>query len=108
MATVYAGQILRLDLTTGAQRVQPIDDADVRHYLLGSGLAAHLYYREMDPRLDPLDPASPLLAFGGDRSPSGGGAAPTATFSGGPAGRGLVGPGQWGDVRSAAQRCKLG
>jgi len=27
---------------------------------IGSGLAAKLYYDEMDPALDPLDPASPL------------------------------------------------
>jgi aldehyde:ferredoxin oxidoreductase len=65
MPFVYAGKLLRTDLTSGAQRVEPIDDADVRHYLLGSGLAAKIYRQEMDPALDPLDPASPLLAFNG-------------------------------------------
>ena len=65
MPDVYAGQILRLDLNDGTQRVEPVDDADVRMYLLGSGLAAKIYYEEMDPGLDPLDPASPLLAFTG-------------------------------------------
>ena len=65
MPHVYIGLLLRVDLTGGAHRVEPIDDADVRRYLLGSGLAAKLYYEEMDSSLDPLDPASPLLAFTG-------------------------------------------
>ena len=65
MPDVYAGKLLRLDLSSGTQRVETVDDADVRQYLLGSGLAAKIYYREMDPGLDPLDPASPLLAFAG-------------------------------------------
>ncbi len=65
MPFVYAGKLLRVDLTGGAHRIEPIDDANVRRYLLGSGLAAKIFYEEMDPGLDPLDPASPLLAFNG-------------------------------------------
>jgi aldehyde:ferredoxin oxidoreductase len=65
MPNVYAGKLLRVDLSSGAQRIERIDGADVRRYLLGSGLAAKIFYEEMDPSLDPLDPASPLLAFGG-------------------------------------------
>jgi aldehyde:ferredoxin oxidoreductase len=65
MPHVYTGLLLRVDLTGGAHQVDPIDDGDVRRYLLGSGLAARIYYEEMDPSLDPLDPASPLLAFTG-------------------------------------------
>jgi aldehyde:ferredoxin oxidoreductase len=65
MSYVNAGKIVRIDLTSGSQQVEPIDDADVRQFLLGSGLAAKIYYEEMDPHLDPLDPASPLLAFNG-------------------------------------------
>jgi aldehyde:ferredoxin oxidoreductase len=65
MPDVYAGHLLRLDLSSRTQHVEPVDDADVRQYLLGSGLAAKIYYDEMDPDLDPLDPASPLLAFTG-------------------------------------------
>ena len=65
MPYVYAGKVLRVDLTSGAHRIEPIDEADVRRYLLGSGLAAKIFHEEMDPDLDPLDPASPLLAFNG-------------------------------------------
>jgi len=65
VSQVYTGRLLRIDLTDGATYVEEIDDGDVRRFLLGSGLAAKIYYEEMDPLLDPLDPASPLLAFTG-------------------------------------------
>jgi len=65
MPFVHAGKLLRINLSTGACDVEPIADADVRRYLLGSGLAARMFYEEMDPGLDPLDPASPLYAFAG-------------------------------------------
>jgi aldehyde:ferredoxin oxidoreductase len=65
MSDVYAGKLLRIDLTGGAHEVAPIDDTDVRQYLLGSGLAAKIYHEEMEPGADALDPASPLLAFNG-------------------------------------------
>ena len=54
MPNVYAGKYLRLDLTTGEQRVETISEEDARKYYLGSGYAAMLYEREMDPSLDPL------------------------------------------------------
>jgi aldehyde:ferredoxin oxidoreductase len=65
MPYTCAGRLLRIDLTTGAQRVEPIADEDLRFCLLGSGLAAKIFWQEMNPALDPLDPASPLLAFNG-------------------------------------------
>lgn len=65
MPYAYAGKLLRLDLTSGVHHVEPIDEVDVSRFLLGSGLAAKIFYEEMDPGLDPLDPASPLLAFNG-------------------------------------------
>lgn len=65
MAFVYAGKLLRADLGAGTLRFESISEADVRSYLLGSGLAARIYYQEMDPGLDPLHPDSPLLAMNG-------------------------------------------
>ncbi len=61
----YAGKYLQVDLTAGSWADVPIDELDVRNWLLGSGLAAKLYYQAMDPQLDPLDPSSPLLVFNG-------------------------------------------
>jgi aldehyde:ferredoxin oxidoreductase len=63
--TVYAGKLLRVDLKTRTWEEQQIAEDDVHKYLLGSGLAAKLYYDEMDPSLDPLDPASPLIIMNG-------------------------------------------
>ena len=63
--TVYAGKYLRVDLSKGDWREESISKAEVKHWLLGSGFAARLYYDEMDASLDPLDPASPLLIFNG-------------------------------------------
>jgi len=62
---VYTGKLLRIDLANGEQHVESIDEADVRQYLLGSGLAAKIFYEEMDQTLGPLDPDSPLMAFAG-------------------------------------------
>jgi aldehyde:ferredoxin oxidoreductase len=62
---VYAGKLLRIDLTHRTWREEPIADEAVRKWLLGSGLAAKIYYDEMDPALDPLDPTSPLIVMNG-------------------------------------------
>ncbi|MBN1920260.1 MAG: aldehyde ferredoxin oxidoreductase family protein [Anaerolineae bacterium] len=61
----YAGQYLRIDLTTGEIQLQAIAEADVREVLLGSGYAAKLYAEELDPALDPLDPRASLYIFNG-------------------------------------------
>lgn len=62
---VYAGKLLRIDLSHRTWREEPIADETVRKWLLGSGLAARIYYDEMDSTLDPLDPASPLIVMNG-------------------------------------------
>ncbi len=65
MSYVYAGQYIRINLTTGEQKIETISQDAVRRYYLGSGYAAKLYYEEMDPALDPLDPRSALYIFNG-------------------------------------------
>jgi aldehyde:ferredoxin oxidoreductase len=65
MSGVYAGRWLRVDLESKEVREQPITGEQVRTWLLGSGLAAHLFHEELAPGRDPLDPASPLLVFNG-------------------------------------------
>ena len=65
MPNVYAGRYLRISLTTGEHRTETIDEADVKTYLLGSGYAAKLFYAEMDPAIDPLDPRAALYIFNG-------------------------------------------
>jgi aldehyde:ferredoxin oxidoreductase len=65
MPNVYAGRYLRINLTTGEQRVESIDEADVQMYLLGSGYAAKLFYDQLDPTIDALDPRATLYVFNG-------------------------------------------
>lgn len=65
MSFVNAGRLARVDLSTRETLIEPIPDAWVEQYLLGSGLAAKIFYSEMDPSLDALDPASPLLIMNG-------------------------------------------
>ncbi len=69
MPNVYAGKILRIDLTTRQTSVRPIGEAEVRAFLLGSGLAAKILVEEfgdlLDPAIDPLDPRNPLIVLNG-------------------------------------------
>jgi|YNPNPStandDraft_1061719.scaffolds.fasta_scaffold14424_2 aldehyde:ferredoxin oxidoreductase len=72
---VYAGRYLWVDLSTGQVRQEQTPAEAVERWLLGSGLAAYLYYNGLTrgspllPALSaaasPLDPASPLLVFNG-------------------------------------------
>ncbi len=65
MAHLYPGRLLRIDLEKGSWEREEVREEEVRGYLLGSGLAAKIFYQEMDPALDPLDPRSPLLLMDG-------------------------------------------
>lgn len=63
--TPYAGQYLRIDLSSGASSRHPLAEAAVQTWLLGSGFAAWLFSQEMDAALPADDPRSPLLIFNG-------------------------------------------
>jgi len=65
MNGVCAGRWLSVDLEGGEAREEEIPEEDARTWLLGSGLAARLFHGLLDPSVDPLDPASPLLVFNG-------------------------------------------
>ncbi len=79
---VYAGRYLRVNLTNCETKTIPISDREVRNYLLGDGFAAWLYYQEMDPDPDPLDPASTLYIFNGVLTGSFGTTASRTSFAG--------------------------
>ena len=57
----YAGQVLRVDLSTGAVECQPLDDALVEEFIGGRGFSSSVLWREAGPRLDPLSPDNPLV-----------------------------------------------
>jgi aldehyde:ferredoxin oxidoreductase len=65
MPHIIAGNLLRVDLGSSEFRIEKIDNTDIRRFLLGSGLAAKMFYDEMNPDLAPLDASSPLMAFSG-------------------------------------------
>ncbi|MBC8263676.1 MAG: aldehyde ferredoxin oxidoreductase, partial [Anaerolineales bacterium] len=65
MSYAHAGKLLWVDLDSGQWMVEEIAPEQVRHYLLGSGLAAKILLDRLQPQLDPLDPANPLLMMNG-------------------------------------------
>jgi aldehyde:ferredoxin oxidoreductase len=69
MPNAYAGKILKVDLTARTTSVRLVADSEVQAFLLGSGLAAKIYYEEyaplLDPQIDPLDPRNPLIVLNG-------------------------------------------
>ena len=65
MPYTYNGQLLWVDLAAGRWQVETIDEDVVQQYLLGSGLAARIFFETVDPSLDALDPASPLIFMTG-------------------------------------------
>lgn len=69
MPNVYAGKILKIDLTTRQTSIRPVTEPEVPAFLLGSGLAAKIYFEEysdlLDPRIDPLESRNPLIILNG-------------------------------------------
>jgi aldehyde:ferredoxin oxidoreductase len=68
MTDVHAGKLLRVRLDAGEVGEEAIDPAEVGAYLLGSGLAARMFYQALqvgEMPDDPLDPANTLYAFNG-------------------------------------------
>ena len=57
----WAGKILRINLTAGSVKVEPLN-MDWAHAYLGSrGLATKYIVEEMDPKTDPLSEANKLI-----------------------------------------------
>lgn len=69
MPNVYAGRILKIDLNTRQTSIRPITDPEVQAFLMGSGLAARIYYEEyadlLDPAIDVFDSRNPLIILNG-------------------------------------------
>ena len=57
----WHGRILRVDLTDGSVQVEQVDPAIARDFIGGRGWAIHHLAREVDPQVDPLDPANKLI-----------------------------------------------
>ncbi|MDP2935545.1 MAG: aldehyde ferredoxin oxidoreductase C-terminal domain-containing protein [Dehalococcoidia bacterium] len=57
----YAGRILHVDLTTGQNRVDPLDRRLIQDYLGGWGLNARLAYDLIKPGVASLSPENPII-----------------------------------------------
>ncbi|HSV95731.1 MAG TPA: aldehyde ferredoxin oxidoreductase family protein [Spirochaetota bacterium] len=71
MAKGYAGQFLRVDLSSGVCENFIIDDAVLRKFIGGSSLGAKLYIDSYNLHADPLAPESPLMVMTGPMVGSG-------------------------------------
>ncbi|MFZ5634673.1 MAG: aldehyde ferredoxin oxidoreductase family protein [Bacillota bacterium] len=61
----YWNRFLRIDLSTRKVEEFNLDPSLFRKFLAGSGLAAYLLERDLNPQTGPLDPDSPLAVFTG-------------------------------------------
>lgn len=57
----WAGKILRINLTAGSVKVEPLNMDWARAYLGSRGLATKYIVEEMDPKTDPLSEANKLI-----------------------------------------------
>jgi aldehyde:ferredoxin oxidoreductase len=57
----WAGKILRVDLTAGTVKSEPLNMDWARAYLGSRGLATKYIVDEVDPKVDPLSPANKLI-----------------------------------------------
>ena len=57
----YSGKLLRVDLSSGEIRSEPLDEGLMRLYLGGRGLAALVLYNELEPGIDPCGSKNKLV-----------------------------------------------
>ncbi len=57
----WTGKLLRVDLSRGTWRIEPLQEQWCRDYIGGRGLGARYLYEEVDPRVDPLSPENKLI-----------------------------------------------
>jgi len=86
------GDILDIDLTTGASERRPFDEAAARFVLDGRGLDALELWRRTSADTDPLSPSNPLILAAGLLSGSGAPSASRVQISARSPLTGLLGP----------------
>jgi aldehyde:ferredoxin oxidoreductase len=72
----YTGQFLRINLSTGQIDKESLDLELAAKFIGGRGLASYILTQEVDPNVEPLDPANKLIIatgpLSGSRAPTGG------------------------------------
>ena len=57
----YHGRAMLVDLTSQSVSWETLPEGVLRRFIGGTGLGAYLLYSHCPPRIDPLDPANPLI-----------------------------------------------
>jgi aldehyde:ferredoxin oxidoreductase len=64
----YAGKILRVNLTTGEIKTEPLSEELAKNYIGGIGLGIKLLMDNSVPGVDAYDPSNPLIYLTGPLS----------------------------------------
>lgn len=57
----YCGKLLRVNLNTGELNKENLDTGFAKKFIGGRGLATYLLSQEVDPSIDPFDPANKII-----------------------------------------------
>ncbi|RLI09756.1 hypothetical protein DRO33_06375, partial [Candidatus Bathyarchaeota archaeon] len=52
----YAGRILRVDLSTGSVKIEPLSEEVAKKYIGGIGLGMYLWVKNSEPGIDAFAP----------------------------------------------------
>lgn len=61
----WRGQLVRINLTKGSSKIEPISEKILKDYLGGRGLAVRIYTQEVDGDIDPLDKKNKVVIAAG-------------------------------------------
>jgi aldehyde:ferredoxin oxidoreductase len=61
----YAGKLLRIDLTKGKFKEEPLEEGFMKNFLGGSGFGIKILYDELAPGIDPMGPENKLMILTG-------------------------------------------
>src|SRR5512143_1398273 len=67
----WAGQVLDIDLTSGAIKTYPLDEKMAHLFLGGRGLGTRMLWDEVGPAVDPLSPQNVLIFTNGPLTATG-------------------------------------
>jgi len=57
----YTGQVLRVNLTAGEAKTEPLDMNAAKKFLGGRGLGTYYFAKEVSPKVDPLSPENKII-----------------------------------------------
>jgi len=61
----YAGKILRVNLTDGTIKKEPLNMEDAKNYIGARGLGTRYFMKEVDPKVEPFSPDNKLIFMTG-------------------------------------------